>query len=113
MDPFESELGEILELHDRKRSDYTGGGTNHPLANYRDSSALAGLPAYMGMFVRLGEKVHRLKSIFAKGASDGSFNVAYAEESVTDTLRDIAIIAILMKLNLTPGSGYETERANA
>ena len=68
------------------------------LANYRFSSSMVGLPVHMGMFMRMCEKVYRLKSIYEKGG-----DVKVADESVADTLRDIGIIAILMRLEAKGG----------
>jgi hypothetical protein len=95
---FADELAAILTLHNAKRSDYTADGADL-LANYRFSSAMVGLSIERGMFMRMAEKFFRIKSLFEK---DGA--TAVADESMTDTLRDIAIIAILMKLSLQGGA---------
>lgn len=97
-DPFSAELTAIYNLHSVKRSDYTADGADL-LANYRFSSAMVGLPIERGMFMRMAEKFFRIKSLFEKGGE-----TAVADETMTDTLRDIAIIAILMKLSLQGGA---------
>lgn len=104
-DEFRKVLGEIATLHDAKKSDYTG-GVAHPLSNYGFSARMVGLPTYAGMFQRMGEKVWRLRSLFTQGGQPRT------DESVRDTLLDIAIIAILMRLNLTEGSSYADETIN-
>lgn len=101
VDSFNVELDSIKKLHDAKRSDYTG-NHGHPLANYKNAAEFAGMPTLNAMFMRLAEKMYRVKSILEKGGE-----VRVADESLTDTFRDIAIIAILCKLNLTPGSGFD------
>lgn len=106
-DEFRDELEAMYQLHAAKRSDYTGDGADL-LANYRFSSMLVGLPIHMGMLMRLGEKIYRLKSIFEKGGG-----VQVKDEGVTDTLRDISIIAILMKLALQGGRYSEPPRSEA
>lgn len=92
-DAFTQELDAIKSLHDAKKADYTGG--QHPLANYAFSAHMVGLAPHVGMFQRLCEKVFRLHSLIM---SDSDPQVK--DESFTDTLQDIAIIAILMRLAL-------------
>lgn len=96
-DEFRDELEAIFELHNAKRSDYTGDGVDL-LANYRFSSNMVGLPIEQGMFMRMSEKIYRIKSIMSKGG-----DVQVLDESLTDTLRDICVIALLMKLSLQDG----------
>lgn len=92
-DPFTEELDAIKTLHDAKKHDYTGG--QHPLANYAFSASMVGLPPYLGMFQRMCEKVYRIHALTQSGSEP------VVDESLTDTLRDIAIIAILMRLSLS------------
>jgi hypothetical protein len=96
-DEFRVELEEIYALHAAKRSDYTAESADR-LANYRFSSSMVGLSVERGMFMRLSEKLYRIKSIMDKGG-----DVKVLDEGLTDTLRDVAVIAILMKLSLQGG----------
>jgi hypothetical protein len=96
-DEFRAELEEIYALHAAKRSDYTAESVDR-LANYRFSSSMVGLSVERGMFMRLSEKLYRIKSIMDKGG-----DVKVLDEGLTDTLRDVAVIAILMKLSLQGG----------
>lgn len=81
---FHELLTEIAELHDRKQQDY--GTENDPFANVRGSEEF-GTPAWLGALMRLNDKVQRLKSLAKKGY--------LANESVDDSLRDIAVYAII------------------
>ena len=93
-DEFRDELDAIYALHAAKRSDYTADSEDR-LANYRFASEMMGVSIERGMLGRASEKLFRLKSIFEK---DG--NVKVSDETVQDTLRDIAIICVLLKLEL-------------
>ena len=93
-DEFRDELDAIYALHAAKRSDYTADSDDR-LANYRFASEMMGVPIERGMLGRMAEKIFRLKSIFEK---DGDVKVS--DETPSDSLRDIAIIAVLMKLEL-------------
>lgn len=97
-DLFREELESIYELHAAKRADYTAG--HHPLANYRFAGEMLGLGARDAMFMRLCEKVYRLRSLRLNGGA------AAGMDSATDTYRDIAVIAVLSLLNMQPGSPY-------
>lgn len=99
-DAFDRELDEIRVLHAAKRADYTG--DESALANYEFSSEMMGVPVAVGMFGRLSEKVFRIKSLFNTGRTP-----AVSDEKMTDTLRDIAIIATLMRLHLSGAEEYQ------
>ena len=93
-DPFRIELEAIYALHAAKCSDYTADSQDR-LANYRFSASMMGVPIERGMLGRMAEKFFRLKSIFEKGG-----DVKVSDETVQDTLRDIAVICVLLKLEL-------------
>jgi len=103
-DPFRALVDRVCDLHDKKKADYTGG--EHPLANYANSGESIGVSAVASMFSRLNEKVFRLKQLHKSGA-------APKNESVIDSYMDVAILSLLSILALTPGSGYEQEKAVA
>lgn len=85
---FESYLNKMQEIHRAKRADYTGGGDI--LHNYRTSAKLAGITVGTGMFARMCEKIVRLSVCLPKDGTE------VKDETVEDTLLDVAIIAILM-----------------
>jgi hypothetical protein len=81
---FYSLLDEIKELHRQKGKDY---GTNvNPLANIQQSEDF-GVPGWVGAIIRANDKVTRLKSFATRGD--------LANESVDDSLRDLAAYAII------------------
>lgn len=82
-------LSEMASLHARKAADYGQG--EDPLANLR-AAAEFGLPAWLGVLVRMNDKMHRLKAFASKRT--------LANESVVDSLRDIACYAILAEILL-------------
>ena len=96
-DEFRAELEEIYALHAAKRSDYTAESVDR-LANYRFTASMVGVPVERAMFGRMCEKIYRIKSIMDKGG-----DVKVLDESLADTLRDIAVIAVLIKLSLQGG----------
>lgn len=86
-DLFWTELMELHKLHTAKMADY--GRDADPFANLRSSSEF-GLPAWLGVAVRMNDKMHRLKSY----AQNGSL----ANEGVVDTFRDLAAYAVMAKI---------------
>ena len=78
-------LEELRDLHDRKNNNYAE--DSDPLSNLRECERM-GLPPYMGVFVRLGDKYSRIAEL-AKGKPD------LVGESIFDTLKDNAIYSIL------------------
>ena len=94
---FHALLKEIADLHDRKQEDY--GTDGDPFANVRGSMDW-GVPPYVGALVRLGDKVHRLKSFVKTGH--------LANEGVEDSLMDMAVyslIALVLYREETNGTG--------
>lgn len=81
---FKDAIWEILELHARKQADY--GKEIDPFANIRASEDF-GVPAWKGSLIRMNDKVTRLKTFSEKGV--------LANESVEDSMADIAVYAII------------------
>jgi hypothetical protein len=81
---FHEILEELHALHDRKAKDY--GSDNDPLQNVRASQDW-GIPGWVGALIRLNDKVKRLQSFALKGE--------LANESAEDSMRDIAVYAII------------------
>lgn len=79
-------LDELAELHSRKNSDYAT--EEEPLSNLKRCEKL-GIPAWMGVIVRLEDKWDRIEKIAKKGKP------AVSEESIIDTLKDSAVYALL------------------
>jgi len=81
---FHALLQELGALHDKKQQDY--GTAQDPLANVRASQDW-GIPPWVGSCIRLNDKVKRLQSL----AKNGSL----ANESAEDSLKDIAVYALI------------------
>lgn len=77
-------LDEMRELHIRKAADYGRGAD--PFANVR-ASAEFGIPAWVGVMVRAGDKLHRIKSLIVNGS--------LKNESVEDSLKDLAAYSLI------------------
>lgn len=81
---FHEILQEAGELHDKKQADYGRG--DDPFANVRASKEW-GVSPWVGAMIRLNDKVRRLQSLTANGKLEN--------ESAEDSLRDIAVYAII------------------
>jgi hypothetical protein len=85
------------KIHAAKRADYA---PDDPLSNFR-LAELAGVPAWVGILVRLTDKVSRACAYARKGT------FAVADESLRDTLIDAANYALLSLM------AYESAREEA
>ena len=81
---FYAALESMADTHERKSHDY-GTGVD-PLANCRSSEAF-GVPAWVGVMIRIGDKVQRVKSFLERGE--------LKNESVEDALLDQAVYAVI------------------
>ena len=90
-------LETIKNLHDAKKHDY---GNTDIFANFR-LSELAGIPAWQGSVVRMGDKYARISNFIKKG------DFKFKEESIKDTLMDMAIYSLITIVL------YEEEMFNA
>lgn len=85
---FHALLRELADLHDRKNADYSG--DVDPFANFRLCEAM-GVSAYKGCVVRMGDKFARIQQLTRKGDE----NRAVKDESLADTLRDLAVYSLI------------------
>jgi len=81
---FHEILKELGDLHDRKQADYGRG--DDPFANVRASSDW-GVPGWVGALIRGTDKLRRLQSLISNGKLQN--------ESAEDSLRDLAVYAII------------------
>lgn len=86
---FHEILHELGELHDRKQADY--GREDDPFANITASRDW-GISPHVGSLLRMNDKVQRLKSWVRTGT--------LANEGAEDSLRDIAVYAIIALVQL-------------
>lgn len=91
MSPFGMFLGELQTLHDKKNRDYSPG---EEYRNMRAAEAW-GTPAWVYAMQRADEKLRRLQTYARTGVLEN--------ESVEDSLKDIAILAGIALLLLREG----------
>jgi len=78
-------LEELKQLHSDKNHDYAG---DDPLSNLKQCETM-GMPAWVGVIVRLTDKMDRLKTYARKR----DFKIK--NEGLADTFKDMAIYSIL------------------
>jgi len=88
-DRFHEIVNEMVEIHDRKNRDYAG---NEYLSNFLMCEKYMGIPAWKGCIIRLSDKMSRLMNI---ARTD---EIAVSDETVTDTLTDLAVYAIITRI---------------
>jgi hypothetical protein len=81
---FHEHLATLGELHDKKQADY--GKDDDPFANIRSASEF-GVPSWTGALIRMNDKMNRLKAFSIRGSLEN--------ESAADSLRDIAVYALI------------------
>ena len=92
---FHEILKEAGELHDKKQMDYGRG--QDPFANV-NASAEFGVKPWIGAYIRLNDKITRIKSFIEKGN--------LVNESLEDSLRDVIVYAAIALVL------YEQEKRN-
>ena len=90
----------IKTLHDKKRHDY--GANEDIFANFR-LSELSGIPAWQGSVVRMGDKYARISNFIKKG------EFKFKEESIKDTLMDMAIYSLITMILFEEEEQQETK----
>lgn len=87
---FDSFVAQMRETIQAKNQDYTGSSANDPFANFTRVKALGICEPEVGFLTRMTDKLSRLASLLTTGKQ------AVADESVTDTLQDLAAYSILL-----------------
>ena len=90
---FAEILKELKKLHDAKNSDYAQ--IKRPLSNLQMCEEF-GLPAWMGVLVRLGDKFSRLQQLARKELQGEGATVK--SETIMDTFNDMAVYSILARI---------------
>lgn len=92
-DEFFARMQEVynsnVQLSMRKNADYAG--ESDPFKNFRVCETL-GIPVESGLIVRMSDKIARISNLL------GGAEAKVTDESVTDTLRDLANYAIITLL---------------
>ena len=93
-------LNTIKNLHDSKIHDY--GAKEDIFANFR-LSELSGVPAWQGSVIRMGDKYSRISNFIKKG------EFKFKEESIKDTLMDMAVYSLITMILFEEAEGDEAE----
>ena len=83
---FYNLLDKMKEVHDMKRHDYAS--QEDVFKNFR-TCEMAGIPAWKGVAIRIGDKVSRLMSFVKQN------ELKVKDESIRDTLIDMANYALI------------------
>lgn len=81
-----------VEISRRKNSDYAN--DNDPFQNFLVCESL-GIPAEVGFIVRMTDKLSRISNLIRPGRER-----RVADESILDTLSDLANYAMMMRMHL-------------
>lgn len=84
----EAFFSDCVEISRKKNADYTG-GNDDPFANFRSVESLS-IKTEQGFLTRMMDKMARIGSFVSKG------ELQVKDESVKDTLRDLANYACLL-----------------
>lgn len=84
----QSFFNECIEISKKKNADYTGGDDN-PFSNFQSVEVL-GIKTEQGFLTRMMDKMKRISSFVENG------ELQVKDESVTDTLRDLANYSCLL-----------------
>lgn len=87
---FDALLKLMGVIHDAKRSDYASSG--NPLGNF-EAARMLGIDPMIGILIRMGDKYTRICNLAGKGRA------AVKDESITDTLIDLANYSLLAVLS--------------
>lgn len=92
-DPFADIARELIEIHDRKGRDY--GTTGDPYANVRMSEAF-GIPAWIGVGIRMNDKMKRLQTAANQYLESGEVRLQH--EGLIDIARDFAVYGVILEI---------------
>ena len=84
-----AEFDKLIDITKRKNADYTG-GTQDAFANFTRVEAMGIATTEQGFLTRMNDKMSRIASFCKNG------ELQVKDESVADTLRDLANYSILM-----------------
>ncbi len=87
---LENETKAMLEIARRKNADYAGSSKVDPFANFRRVEDLGIATTEQGMLTRMTDKLCRVATFTRQG------ELQVKDESVQDTLRDLANYSLLM-----------------
>lgn len=89
LNDFKAITEKMYEVTKAKNSDYTGDASD-PFKNFKQVEFMGICSAEQGFLTRMTDKMMRIGSFVKKG------ELQVKDESVTDTLQDLAVYSILM-----------------
>lgn len=92
-DPFADIARELIEIHDRKGKDY--GSSTDPYTNVRMSEGF-GIPAWIGVGVRMNDKMKRLQTASQQYLESGQVRLQH--EGLLDIANDFAVYGIILRI---------------
>lgn len=90
IDRYSEILKELQDLHDKKAKDY--GSDKDQYVNIRNSQDF-GIPAWIGCMIRANDKMKRIQTAATQAITTDE--VSLANESLEDSLRDLAVYSII------------------
>lgn len=90
--PFAGKMMNMWMTHDRKNADYDGSKAAY--SNIRSCEKI-GVPPHVGCWIRMNDKWSRIEALLN---SEGG--PAVVDESLQDTLMDLAVYSIIMSILL-------------
>lgn len=81
---------EMNKICKAKNQDYSGGGEVYAFGNFEESAITAGGTVEQGFLFRMSDKMSRIRNLTQAGTA------AVKDESIADTLMDLANYSILM-----------------
>jgi hypothetical protein len=93
-DPFESILLDMVTLHRKKKADY--GSDDNPLSNFDKVAALVPIPEYDATYDCLTMVIRKLSRIENLVNKAGGWKVKAKNESLEDSLIDLAVYSVLL-----------------
>ena len=86
---FHEIVKEMVDLHNRKNKDYAG---EEYLSNFMMCEKHMGILGWKGCIIRLSDKMARIMNI---ARTD---EISVGDETITDTLTDLAVYAIITRI---------------
>jgi hypothetical protein len=85
---YQKLFDDIILLHTKKNAGYAGVGATDPWANFRPAEWFDVSPL-LGCLIRMGDKIIRVRNL------NENPNADQVNESITDTLQDLAVYCIV------------------
>lgn len=88
-DEFNKMTMDMCKTTQAKNTDYAK--SENAFANFENSAAVAGVSVERGILIRMADKMSRIGNLISKEAQ-------VKEESIDDTLKDLAVYATILRI---------------